>query len=265
NGVVRKIGSGLDLTEHLKDKNYDQVELDGAWVTPGIVDTHSHMGLDSAPGLRDLSTASTLMTSHSISLPSLPGSYTTSSSATHTPHVRGKVLRKKTQSSGDTSGFTERSSEGVASAGTVETTALLGDGRAQVYDSVDGGGGRARARIKVRVPAGQSTEGQTLFNATAVLVGIGLLSLPLAFAYAGWICGSLLLFGFGWITCYTAKLLSRIIRADMRLTGYTDIGQKAFGRSAGIAINFLFCLELFALGVALVVLFGDTLNVLFPH
>ncbi|ODN78842.1 hypothetical protein L202_04386 [Cryptococcus amylolentus CBS 6039] len=52
NGVVRKIGSGLDLTEHLKDKNYDQVELDGAWVTPGIVDTHSHMGLDSAPGLR---------------------------------------------------------------------------------------------------------------------------------------------------------------------------------------------------------------------
>ncbi|TYJ51512.1 hypothetical protein B9479_007908 [Cryptococcus floricola] len=199
------------------------------------------------------------------SLPSLPGSYTTSSSVTQTPHVRGKVLRKKTQSSGGASDFTERSSEGVAPAGTGETAALLGDGRAQVYDSVDGGGGRARARIKVRVPAGQSTEGQTLFNATAVLVGIGLLSLPLAFAYAGWICGSLMLFGFGWLTCYTAKLLSRIIRADMRLTGYTDIGLKAFGRSAGIAINFLFCLELFALGVALVVLFGDTLNVLFPH
>ncbi|WVQ77614.1 hypothetical protein IAR50_007302 [Cryptococcus sp. DSM 104548] len=202
------------------------------------------------------------------SLPSLPGSYTTSSSTTQTPRVKTKLVRKKTRSSGGTSGFTERSSAETMSApigGVGEMTSLLGHGGAQVYDSMDGEGGRVRPKKKIRVLAGNSTEGQTLFNATAVLVGIGLLSLPLAFAYAGWICGSLMLFGFGWLTCYTAKLLSRIIRADMRLTGYTDIGQRAFGRSAGAAINFLFCLELFALGVALVVLFGDTLNVLFPH
>lgn len=43
-----------------------------------------------------------------------------------------------------------------------------------------------------------------LFNAVAVLVGIGLLSLPLAFAYAGWIGGTFLLFGFAYITCYTS-------------------------------------------------------------
>ncbi|OWZ29942.1 solute carrier family 32 (vesicular inhibitory amino acid transporter) [Cryptococcus neoformans c8] len=111
---------------------------------------------------------------------------------------------------------------------------------------------------------GQSTEGQTLFNATAVLVGIGLLSLPLAFAYAGWIGGTIMLLSFGWLTCYTAKLLARLIRADGRMMGYTDIGLRAFGGWAGAGINLLFCMELFALSVALILLFGDTLNVLYP-
>ncbi|WWD20902.1 hypothetical protein CI109_105380 [Kwoniella shandongensis] len=111
---------------------------------------------------------------------------------------------------------------------------------------------------------GESTDGQTLFNATAVLVGIGLLSLPLAFAYAGWIGGTAMLVIFGWLTCYTAKLLARLIRADGSLMGYTDIGLRAFGSWAGAGINVLFCLELFALGVALVVLFGDTMNALYP-
>jgi amino acid permease len=42
-----------------------------------------------------------------------------------------------------------------------------------------------------------------LFNAVAVLVGIGLLSLPLAFAYAGWIGSTMMLLGFAWLTCHT--------------------------------------------------------------
>jgi vesicular inhibitory amino acid transporter len=37
----------------------------------------------------------------------------------------------------------------------------------------------------------------------AVLVGIGLLSLPLAFAYAGWIAGTIMLVGFAALTCHT--------------------------------------------------------------
>ena len=66
-------------------------------------------------------------------------------------------------------------------------------------------------------PLGQSTDGQTvgpllsgnlstdgqLFNAVAVLVGIGLLSMPLAFSYAGWAVGSVLLAVFGYVTCHT--------------------------------------------------------------
>ena len=50
---------------------------------------------------------------------------------------------------------------------------------------------------------GNSTTGQTLFNAIAVLVGIGVLAEPLAFAYTGWIMGSILLVTFGFITNYT--------------------------------------------------------------
>lgn len=39
-GVLKKYGAELEV-----------INAHGAWVTPGIVDTHSHMGDDAAPGL----------------------------------------------------------------------------------------------------------------------------------------------------------------------------------------------------------------------
>jgi vesicular inhibitory amino acid transporter len=42
-----------------------------------------------------------------------------------------------------------------------------------------------------------------LFNSIAILLGIGMLSEPLAFAYAGWIGGTVLVLLFGGLTCYT--------------------------------------------------------------
>jgi hypothetical protein len=42
-----------------------------------------------------------------------------------------------------------------------------------------------------------------LFNAIAVLMGVGMLSEPLAFARAGWIGGTSLLILYGLLTCYT--------------------------------------------------------------
>ena len=42
-----------------------------------------------------------------------------------------------------------------------------------------------------------------MFNAIAILLGIGMLSEPLAFAYAGWTGGMLLIIFYGYITCYT--------------------------------------------------------------
>ena len=42
-----------------------------------------------------------------------------------------------------------------------------------------------------------------LFNSIATLLGIGMLSEPLAFSYAGWGCGTLILMFYGLLTCYT--------------------------------------------------------------
>jgi len=90
-----------------------------------------------------------------------------------------------------------------------------------------------------------------------------MLSEPLAFAYAGWIGGTLLILFYGFISCYTyvdiffeefflrtgsfsAKILARIILDDPRLRSYSDIGLKAFGPRSTLLTGALFCLELFA-------------------
>lgn len=124
--------------------------------------------------------------------------------------------------------------------------------------------GSTGSRATKGVQAGQSTFGQTLFNAIAILLGIGMLSEPLAFAYAGWIGGMFLMIFYGYITCYTAKILAHIILDDVKLRSYSDIGRKAFGPRSAPLISALFCLELFTVSVALVTLYGDSLHAVVP-
>lgn len=112
--------------------------------------------------------------------------------------------------------------------------------------------------------ARKSTFSQSLFNSMAILLGIGLLSEPLAFSYAGWLGGTILITFYGWLTCYTAKILARLIRADSALRTYTDIARKAFGPRATGATSALFFLELFTLAVVLVTLFADSLHEVAP-
>ncbi|KAF8605185.1 hypothetical protein BDV93DRAFT_439599 [Ceratobasidium sp. AG-I] len=123
----------------------------------------------------------------------------------------------------------------------------------------------ARRKSVSKPPRGSSSFGQTLFNAIAILLGVGMLSEPLAFAYAGWIGGFVLIVFYGFLTCYTAKILARIILADGRLRTYADIGQKAFGPKSNAFTSALFCLELFSLSVVLVVLFSDSMHAVAPH
>ncbi|KAH9937611.1 transmembrane amino acid transporter protein-domain-containing protein [Fomitopsis serialis] len=117
---------------------------------------------------------------------------------------------------------------------------------------------------KTKIISGHSTYGQTLFNAIAILLGIGMLSEPLAFAYAGWIGGTAIIIFYGWITCYTAKILAHIILDDPKLRSYSDIGKKAFGPRSGPWISAVFCLELFTVSVALVTLYADSLYAVAP-
>ncbi|KAF9512881.1 hypothetical protein BS47DRAFT_1297084 [Hydnum rufescens UP504] len=110
-----------------------------------------------------------------------------------------------------------------------------------------------------------STFGQSLFNSVAVLLGVGILSEPYAFAQAGWIMGSVLTIGYALLTCYTAKILGRIIFEDRKLRTYADCGRKAFGERSSILTQLLFCLELFTLCVVLVVLYSDSMQAVFPR
>ncbi|AGO11290.1 AaceriACR030Wp [[Ashbya] aceris (nom. inval.)] len=117
----------------------------------------------------------------------------------------------------------------------------------------------------VTVLAGQSTGPQTIFNSVNVLIGIGLLALPLGLRYAGWVLGipMLLLFAFG--TFCSAELLSRCIDADPSMISYGDLGFAAFGSKGRALISVLFTLDLLGCGVSLIILFGDSLNALFPQ
>jgi vesicular inhibitory amino acid transporter len=58
-----------------------------------------------------------------------------------------------------------------------------------------------------------------LFNSIAILLGIGMLSEPLAFAYAGWGMGLVLIIFYGYISCYTCVSAARPVR--LPLTRFT--------------------------------------------
>ncbi|KAJ3776925.1 transmembrane amino acid transporter protein-domain-containing protein [Lentinula raphanica] len=170
-----------------------------------------------------------------------------------TPLLKSKTSRLSTTSgTRSTPAPTEGSSYGLSDSGDASQT---------------GPGRRLSATTKAESKqhlGGQSTFGQTLFNSIAILLGIGMLSEPLAFAYAGWIAGTILIILYGLISCYTAKLLAHIILADPRLRSYADVGRKAFGARSTVVISIMFCLELFAVSVILVTLYADSLHVIIP-
>ncbi|KAI5299259.1 hypothetical protein KEM56_003381 [Ascosphaera pollenicola] len=117
---------------------------------------------------------------------------------------------------------------------------------------------------KVTVIVGHSTVPQTVFNSVNVLVGIGMLSLPLAFQYSGWFIGVILMIFSAIATVYTAKLLAKCLDVDTTLATYSDIAYISFGPRAQFIVSVLFCLELLGACVASVVLFADSIDALVP-
>ncbi|CAG8790831.1 5612_t:CDS:2, partial [Dentiscutata erythropus] len=89
------------------------------------------------------------------------------------------------------------------------------------------------------------TLGQSIFNFCNVLMGVGILSLPLALKYTGWIIGLSLLFFCMATTNYAAKLLVKCLNYKEGIYTYPDI-------------------ELIAIAISLVILIGDSLQILFP-
>ncbi len=113
---------------------------------------------------------------------------------------------------------------------------------------------------RIQVVVGQSTLPQTVFNSVNVLIGVGLLSLPLGLKYSGWLFGLLFFFFAAITTRYTAGVLAKCLDVDQKLIGFADVAYQAFGRKARVATGLLFTIELLAACVALVVLFADSLD-----
>ena len=116
----------------------------------------------------------------------------------------------------------------------------------------------------IHVVVGRSTLYQTTFNSVNILVGIGLLSLPLGLKYAGWVIGLSFLLLSAIVTRYTAGLLAKCLDVDESLVNFADIAFVSFGPKARIATSILFSIELVGTIVALVVLFADSLDTLVP-
>ncbi|EEH49802.2 uncharacterized protein PADG_05881 [Paracoccidioides brasiliensis Pb18] len=117
---------------------------------------------------------------------------------------------------------------------------------------------------KETIIVGQSTVAQTILNSVNVLIGIGLLSLPLGLKYAGWAIGIPLLLFSAVATAYTAKILAKCMDVDPTLVTYADLAYISFGPQARIITSLLFSLELMGACVALVVLFADSIDALIP-
>ncbi|KIW16873.1 hypothetical protein PV08_04063 [Exophiala spinifera] len=111
---------------------------------------------------------------------------------------------------------------------------------------------------------GESTVPMTIFNSINVLIGVGILALPLGIRYAGWVLGLIFLTLAALSTCYTAKLLAKCLDTNSASTTYGDIAFLALGSWGRNFVEALFILELTAANVALVILFGDSMNSLFP-
>ncbi|KAI4095361.1 MAG: hypothetical protein LQ344_001659 [Seirophora lacunosa] len=111
---------------------------------------------------------------------------------------------------------------------------------------------------------GRSTLPQTILNSVNVLVGVGILSLPLAMRYSGWVFGMLSLLSAALSTRYTARILAKCLNRYPLITHFSELGSAAFGIKTRITVEMLITFELAAACVALVVLFADSLDALIP-
>ena len=126
----------------------------------------------------------------------------------------------------------------------------------QVVEQKDG--------TRVQLVIGQSTLPQTVFNSVNVLIGVGLLSLPLGLNYSGWLVGMMFLLLAAITMRYTAAVLAKCLDVNPSLIGFADLAYQAFGEKARVATALLFTIELVAACVALVMLFADSLDALIP-
>lgn len=110
----------------------------------------------------------------------------------------------------------------------------------------------------------KSTPSQTTFNSINILIGLGILSMPLALNLSGWLFGILFITLAAFSTKLTAVLLGRILEKHPHLKTYQDIGVFCYGEKVGYIITIIFSLDLIGAGLSMILLFADSFNALSP-
>ncbi|KAI7882722.1 hypothetical protein K492DRAFT_144712 [Lichtheimia hyalospora FSU 10163] len=113
-------------------------------------------------------------------------------------------------------------------------------------------------------PLAKSSFMQAVFNSTNILMGVGILALPLGFKLAGWVIGTLVFIFCFVVTNYTAKILAKCLDGHPGAQTYGDIGYAAFGTHGRMSVSAIFVTELVAVCIALVIFLSDTISSLFP-
>ncbi|KAI8069631.1 transmembrane amino acid transporter protein-domain-containing protein [Gongronella butleri] len=113
-------------------------------------------------------------------------------------------------------------------------------------------------------PLKKSSFSQSIFNSINILMGVGIIALPMGFRCAGWLFGILVFVFCCALTNHTAKLLAKCLETDSEAKTYGDLGALTFGNKGRIGVTIIFITELMTSSVALVVLLGDGIEILCP-
>ncbi|KAK1414084.1 hypothetical protein QVD17_29824 [Tagetes erecta] len=104
----------------------------------------------------------------------------------------------------------------------------------------------------------------TCFNGINALSGVGIVSLPYAMASGGWLSLILLLL-IASSAFYTGLLIQRCMDTDPTIKSYTDIGDRAFGKTGKAIVSITMNLEVYLIVTGFLILEGDNLSNLFPN
>ena len=132
---------------------------------------------------------------------------------------------------------------------------------------------------------------QCVFNMANILMGVGLLALPFAFAKSGYLGGSFAIISFALICWKTSILIGRELNGDPRplsffsespsvaklptdsesmnrmrqpIRSFPDIAREAFGSAGAVILGIVLYFELFSCIAIFIVSIGDHMHELFP-